>query len=120
LCVTSVKDIRYIETTQAVQKYLGDAYRRTQHDGKVKTMKPVKTARLSTDKYINDGLRKGDIGNILEDCGNGCCEVEFCEINGITITFFSFPKSELELLEEDISQAVPANCFRAGQGTGSL
>jgi len=64
-------------------------------------MKPFKKARLLTEKYIRDGLKKGDIGFILQDNGDDSYEVEFCEINGITITFFSFPRRELELLKED-------------------
>jgi hypothetical protein len=54
-----------------------------------------------TDKYINDGLSKGDTGFILEDHDGHYFEVDFCDDNGITIATFAFPKEEIELVEKD-------------------
>ena len=62
-------------------------------------MKPYQKVRLLTDKYINEGLRKGDIGVVLEDYDGENFEVEFSDNEGNTIALFAFPKSELELTE---------------------
>ena len=55
--------------------------------------------RLMTDKYVSDGIKKGDIGVILEDYGGNNYEVEFFDDNGITIALFAFPQNELEFVE---------------------
>lgn len=62
-------------------------------------MKPFQKVRLLTDKYVDEGIKKGDIGVILEDYDGENFEVEFSDNNGITIALFAFPKSELELVE---------------------
>ncbi len=62
-------------------------------------MHPYKVVRLLTDKYIDDGIKKGDIGTILEAYDGGHYEVEFCDENGKTIALFAFPEGELELVE---------------------
>jgi len=62
-------------------------------------MKPYQRVRLLTDKYISEGIKKGDIGIILEDYDGRNFEVEFSDKNGITIALFAFPIEELELAE---------------------
>lgn len=52
-----------------------------------------------TDKYVDEGIKAGDIGVILEDYDGNNFEVEFSDSNGITIALFAFPKEELELVE---------------------
>jgi hypothetical protein len=59
-------------------------------------MKQYQTVRLLTDKYMDEGIRRGDIGVILEDYQDGHFEVEFSDVNGITKALFAFPKDELE------------------------
>lgn len=62
-------------------------------------MEPLKKVRLLTDKYIDEGIKKGDVGVILEDYDGENFEVEFSDNNGITIALFSFPQNELQLVE---------------------
>ena len=62
-------------------------------------MKQFQHVRLLTDKYISEGIKKGDVGVILEDYDGKNFEVEFSDKNGITIALFAFPKDELELAE---------------------
>jgi hypothetical protein len=62
-------------------------------------MKPYQKVKLLTDKYIKDGIKKGDVGVILEDYDGKNFEVEFSDNNGITIALFAFPKEELELAD---------------------
>jgi hypothetical protein len=62
-------------------------------------MKPYQKVKLITDKYINEGIKKGDIGVILEDYDGKNFEVEFSDINGITIALFAFPIDDLKLVE---------------------
>ncbi len=62
-------------------------------------MKPYQIVRLMTDKYMDEGIKAGDIGVILEDYDGKNFEVEFSDSNGITIALFAFPKEELELVE---------------------
>ena len=62
-------------------------------------MKAFQKVRLLTDRYVNEGIKKGDIGVILEDYDGNNFEVEFFDSNGFTIALFSFPKEEIEILE---------------------
>lgn len=62
-------------------------------------MKPYQKVRLLTNKYIDEGIKNGDIGVILENYDDNNFEVEFFDKNGITIALFAFPKEELELVE---------------------
>lgn len=62
-------------------------------------MRPFEKVRLLTDKYINDGIKTGDVGVILGDYDGKYFEVEFFDVNGITIALFAIPKYELELVE---------------------
>lgn len=64
-------------------------------------MKPFQKVRLLTDKYIGEGIRKGDIGVILEDYDGENFEVEFSDSKGITIALFAIPGKELELVEKE-------------------
>ena len=63
-------------------------------------MKPYQKVKLLTDKYLEEGIKKGDIGVILEDYDGENFEVEFSDEKGITIALFAFPKVELELVEK--------------------
>lgn len=62
-------------------------------------MKPFQKVKLLTDKYVDEGIKKGDIGVVLEDYDGENFEVEFSNEKGITIALFAFPKIELELVE---------------------
>lgn len=62
-------------------------------------MKAYQKVKLLTDKYLDEGIKKGDIGVILEDYDGENFEVEFSDDKGITIALFAFPKDELELVE---------------------
>jgi hypothetical protein len=62
-------------------------------------LKQFQKVRLKTDKYISDGIKKGDIGVILEDYDGENYEVEFSDKNGITIALFAFPEEDIELVE---------------------
>jgi len=62
-------------------------------------MKPYQKVRLMTDKYIGDGIKKGDVGVILENYDGNNYEVEFSDENGITIALFAFPKEDIEPIE---------------------
>jgi hypothetical protein len=62
-------------------------------------VKPYQKVMLTTDKYKDEGIKKGDIGVILENYDGNNFEVEFSDKNGITIALFAFPKEDLELAE---------------------
>ena len=62
-------------------------------------LEPYQKVKLITDKYINDGIKKGDIGVILEDYDGNNYEVEFSDKKGITIALFAFPKEDIELVD---------------------
>ena len=62
-------------------------------------MKPYQKVKLLTDKYQKEGIKKGDIGVILEDYDGNNFEVEFSDSNGFTIALFAFSKDELEAIE---------------------
>lgn len=63
-------------------------------------MKPFQKVRLLTNKYIDEGIKIGDIGYILEDHDGENFEVEFSNNEGITIALFAFSKKELEVVDE--------------------
>jgi hypothetical protein len=62
-------------------------------------MKPFQKVRLLTDKYLEDGIKTGDIGVILEDYDGENFEVEFSDNKGFTIALFAIPGKELEVIE---------------------
>ena len=62
-------------------------------------MKQFEMVRLTTDRYNDEGLKKGDIGYILEIYDENNFEVEFSDNNGITIMLCSFSRNDLELVE---------------------
>lgn len=55
--------------------------------------------RLLTDRYAEQGIRKGAIGVILEVYDGTHFEVEFSDGQGKTIAFFAIPVAELERVE---------------------
>ena len=60
-------------------------------------MKQYDEVRLRTDKYIGEGIKKGDVGTILEEFDEGAYFlVEFSDKKGITIVLNAFPREELE------------------------
>jgi len=63
-------------------------------------MKLFQKVKLLTDKYVHEGINKGDIGVILEDYDGENFEVEFSDSNGITIALFAFHKDEIEVVKE--------------------
>ena len=63
-------------------------------------MKPFQKVRLLTDKYIDDGIKTGDVGVILEDYDGENFEVEFSDNDGITIALFTIPGKELEVVSD--------------------
>jgi len=64
-------------------------------------MHPFQKVRLLTDKYLEDGIKSGDIGFIVEKYDEEHFEVDFSDKDGTTICIFSFPIDELELAETD-------------------
>ena len=62
-------------------------------------MKPFQKVRLLTDKYVDEGINKGDIGVLIEDYDGENFEVEFSDNNGITIALFAFSINEVEPIE---------------------
>jgi len=62
-------------------------------------MELYQKVRLLTDAYIEDGIKKGDIGYIVLQHDDDHFEVDFSDENGFTIACFAFPKDELELAE---------------------
>ena len=63
-------------------------------------MKPFQRVRLLTDIYIDDGVKTGDIGVILEDYDGENFEVEFSDDEGITIALFAIAGKYLELVSD--------------------
>ena len=59
-------------------------------------MKLYQKVKLLTNRYIKEGLKKGDMGVILEIYNDNNFEVEFFDENGFTIALFAFPENELE------------------------
>ena len=59
-------------------------------------MKLYQKVKLLTNRYIKEGLKKGDMGVILEIYDDNNFEVEFFDENGFTIALFAFPENELE------------------------
>lgn len=62
-------------------------------------MKLYQKVKLLTDKYMKEGIKKGDVGVILEIYDENNFEVEFSDENGYTIALFAFPKEEIEAVE---------------------
>ena len=67
---------------------------------------------LLTDKYVSEGIKKGDIGVILEDHVQGYYLVDFSDQNGITIVLDSFPEEELELAQRSRGSATTSSSAR--------
>ena len=55
--------------------------------------------RLLTDRYAARGVKKGDIGVILEVYDESHFEIEFSDARGRTIAFFAVTAGELEPVE---------------------
>jgi hypothetical protein len=61
-------------------------------------MRPYQRVRLLTNKYLEDGIKEGDVGVIVEKHDDSNFEVDFSDENGTTIAIFAFPKEELEFI----------------------
>jgi hypothetical protein len=62
-------------------------------------MKQFQKVRLLTNNYISEGIKKGDIGTILEIYDDKNFEVEFSDEKGFTMALFAFNITELEIIE---------------------
>ncbi|MDR2762142.1 MAG: DUF4926 domain-containing protein [Planctomycetaceae bacterium] len=72
-------------------------------------MKEFDHVRLLTNKYIDEGIKYGDIGVILEDYGDGHFEVEFSDYrtgSGFTIVLSSFHQDELEFVDDETANKI--------------
>ena len=56
--------------------------------------------KLVTDRFVAEGARRGMVGAVLEDYGDGHYEVEFADDDGITIALITAAEAELELVVE--------------------
>ena len=62
-------------------------------------MRLYQKVKLLTNKYIKEGIKKGDIGIILEIYDENNFEIEFSDADGFTIALFAFPREELEFID---------------------
>ncbi|MCL1807351.1 MAG: DUF4926 domain-containing protein [Oscillospiraceae bacterium] len=62
-------------------------------------MKQYEKVRLTTDKYVKEGIKKGDIGVILKIYNPKAFEVDFSDEKGNTIVLQSFSIDKLDLVE---------------------
>lgn len=56
---------------------------------------------LITDKYVNDGVKKGDYGVVL-DVYNVGYEVEFLDEQGNTLNVFGVEENEIEIKKNQL------------------
>lgn len=64
------------------------------------TLKNYSTVMLLTDRFIEEGVKTGDIGTIIEVYNNGeAYEVDFSDEKGITIAQIVVQENELKLQE---------------------
>ncbi len=61
--------------------------------------------RLSTNRFANEGAKKGDLGYIIEIYDDGSCEVEFSDSNGISYAQIVANPDELE--NDELKNDVP-------------
>lgn len=66
--------------------------------------------RLQTKKYQTEGASKGDLGYIIEVYPDGCYEVEFSDVSGITFAQIIAQENDLQpdepsLLTEGIAMS---------------
>ena len=59
--------------------------------------KQFDVVRVINENYSNIGIHKGDTGAVLEIYDDKCCEVEFCDENGITYALQTLYMKDLEL-----------------------
>lgn len=63
-------------------------------------MREYEKIQMINDKYISDGINKGDIGYILEIYDDEFCEVEFSEKDGTTYALQAISKNDFVLMDE--------------------
>ena len=56
--------------------------------------------RVRTERFSSDGVRKGDLGFIIEVYPDGAYEVEFTDPQGITVAQVVATDDDLESAEE--------------------
>ena len=59
-----------------------------------------------TDELPEKGLRRGQVGTIVELLAAGVFEVEFCDLEGRTYALLALPGSRLMLLHHEPGAAV--------------
>lgn len=64
-------------------------------------MKEYDKIKMINDKYISDGIKKGDEGYILEIYDDYFCEVEFSEKDGTTYALQAVNKADFILAKEE-------------------
>jgi ATP-dependent exoDNAse (exonuclease V) alpha subunit len=69
------------------------------------TLPEFSPVRLMTDRYNSKGVRKGDIGFILDVYDNGY-EVEFSRPDGTTIAWFAVTPEDIEPAPEVMNAAL--------------
>jgi hypothetical protein len=68
-------------------------------------MKLLDVVALTQDKQER-GLRRGQVGTIVETLASGVFEVEFCDLEGRTYASVALPESHLMLLHHQPASAV--------------
>lgn len=67
-------------------------------------MKQYSRVKLDSDKYADEGARRGMLGYIIEVYKDGHCEVEFSGADGTTVAQIVASESELILAPESESE----------------
>lgn len=62
-------------------------------------MEKYQKIKMISNNYISEGVKKGDIGYIIEIYNQDYCEVEFSDENGITIALLSM-KSDNFIIDD--------------------
>ena len=57
-------------------------------------------ARVRTERFLDEGVRKGDLGWIIENYPDGVYEVEFSNAQGITVAQIVATDDDLEPAEQ--------------------
>ena len=68
-------------------------------------MKLLDVVALTQD-VLEKGLRRGQVGTIVETLASGVFEVEFCDMEGRTNGSAALPEGHLMLLHHELASAV--------------
>lgn len=55
--------------------------------------------RLATDRFVPDGIRRGAFAYVIELLSESAYEIEFSDVNGITMAQIVANEADLELAE---------------------